>query len=385
MKEGLVYRSFEKCITQGKAPSKIKSKFYQASGSYPIISQEQDLISGYWDNAKDVFKHERPVIIFGDHTKNIKYIDFDFVVGADGVHILQPKDDIIPKYFYYAILAAKSKIRNLGYARHYKLLKEMEILISTLPEQKRIVSDLDTEFAKIENLKANAEKQLQSAKDLFQKALKEMMEPKEGWVEKKFDAIFDTITDFVAAGSFADLRKNVVYKNSPDYAQLVRTTDLKNQFRNSGFVYVSQSAYDYLWRVNLNEECIVLPNVGVNCGEVYYINPKCLPYSNNVLGPNAIMVRSSSFDNHFLSFLLQGQEAQNKLKGITSTMAQPKYNKTNLKTLYLHIPSEDNQRQQIADTLDNLSAKVKALQMNYEQTLTLCNDLKQALLKKVFE
>jgi len=383
MKEGWVYKKFEKCLVKVPKQKAVKTKQYLDEGLFPIVSQESSIISGYTNDEGLLYKHDKPIVIFGDHTKNIKYIDFDFVVGADGVHILLTKDDILPKFFFYELCSIK--LRNLGYARHYKLLKEKNITYPSLAEQQQIVSFLDSEFEKIDALKANAETQLQAAKDLFQKALKEMLTPKEGWEEKKFDTIFDTVTDFVAAGSFADLRKNVVYNDSPDYAQLVRTTDLKNQFRNGGFVYVSQSAYNYLWRVKLNEECIVLPNVGVNCGEVYFINPKSLPYSNNVLGPNAILVRSSLFDNHFLSLLLQGQEAQYKLKGITSTMAQPKYNKTNLKTLYLHIPSNTEQQQRIAAHLDALSAKVKQLQENCNETITLCNDLKQSLLKKIFE
>ncbi len=275
---------------------------------------------------------------------------------------------------------ATTGIHNIEYDKYLAI----DIPCLPLSEQQHIVARLDAAFAHIDELKANAEKQLNEARNLFQKALAKAMEPKEGWQEKLFTEIFETVTDFVAAGSFADLRKNVVYNDSPDYAQLVRTTDLKNQFLNDKFVFVSKSAFDYLWRVNLNEECVILPNVGVNCGEVYYVNPKNLPYKNNVLGPNAILVKSHKYDNSFLSFLLKGKEAQMQLKHITSSMAQPKYNKTNLKTLILHIPPLSEQ-QRIVARLDSLSENVRKYEEIQQKVIAECDALKQALLRKVFE
>ena len=107
--------------------------------------------------------------------------------------------------------------------------------------------------------------------------------------------VFETVTDYVAAGSFADIAANVKYLENPDFAQLVRTMDLKNNFTSSNEVYVDKKAFEYLYRVDLNQECIILPNIG-NCGEVYLVKPENLPYSHNVLGPNAILVRSKNFD-----------------------------------------------------------------------------------------
>lgn len=90
---------------------------------------------------------------------------------------------------------------------------------------------------------------------------------------KKLGEVVEIVTDFTAAGSFASNAKNVTYLKEPSYALLVRTTDLKQRFTNSdNFVYVDDHAFNYLWRVNLNNESIILPNVG-NCGEVYYSVP----------------------------------------------------------------------------------------------------------------
>ncbi len=156
---------------------------------------------------------------------------------------------------------------------------------------------------------------------------------------KNVGDICDTITDYTAAGSFADVAKNVKYINDGvGYAQLIRTTDLKSAFKNTDkFVYVDEHAFNYLWRVNLDSECLVLPNVG-NCGEVYYVTPDILPFSYNVLGPNSILVKSSIVDNRYLFHAFQSGNFQKKLAKITSTTGQTKFNKTNFKALSLPVP-----------------------------------------------
>ena len=120
----------------------------------------------------------------------------------------------------------------------------------------------------------------------------------EDWREEKIEDIFSVITDYVAAGSFADLSQNVVYSKSPDYAQLVRTKDIKSKFTNNDFVYINKSAYEYLWRVHFDKPIIIMPNIG-NCGEVYYLEPHMLPYKNSALGPNAIMLKKTTHDMKF--------------------------------------------------------------------------------------
>ena len=152
-----------------------------------------------------------------------------------------------------------------------------------------------------------------------------------------------TVTDYVAAGSFADIKDNVTYLNEIGYAQLVRTVDLKKKFANSDAVYVDENAFKYLWRVNLNEECIVLPNIGANIGEVYYIEPSDLPFANNVLGPNAILLKTDE-DNYFIFTSLNTDLFQNQLFENVGSSGQPKFNKTELKSIKLLIPSIEEQK-----------------------------------------
>ncbi len=139
---------FESCLQRIKVPYKLPKAEYLASGEFPVVSQESTLISGYHNEKENVFNVSKPVVIFGDHTQVLKYVDFDFVVGADGVKILLPIERIETKYFYYVLQSLMPK--GTGYARHYRLLKELEIYVPSLADQQRIVDKLDAAFAEID-------------------------------------------------------------------------------------------------------------------------------------------------------------------------------------------------------------------------------------------
>ena len=164
------------------------------------------------------------------------------------------------------------------------------------------------------------------------------------WEKHELGDICETITDFVAAGSFASLRENVKYYQEDNYAQLVRTVDLKKDFTNNDFVYVDEFAYDFLWRVQLKEPNIVLPNIGANIGEKYYVSPEDLPKEKNVLGPNAILLRSKCNDTHFVYFRLSTSSYDNEMKKLVGASGQPKFNKTDLKKVRLFMPSLKEQK-----------------------------------------
>jgi type I restriction enzyme S subunit len=129
--------------------AKIKRSAYQESGRYPIVDQSQVDIAGYTDDETQLYQGELPVVIFGDHTRVLKFVDFPFCVGADGTQLLRPIADNDIRYFYYAL--RNVDLTNYGYERHFKYLKEEEILVPPPAIQRRIAGILSAYDDLIEN------------------------------------------------------------------------------------------------------------------------------------------------------------------------------------------------------------------------------------------
>ena len=138
---------FSECVNKISIKHKIKQKHYLKNGKYPIIDQGQNFISGY-SNDELTINIKKPVIVFGDHTRCFKFVDFDFIAGADGIKILEPKEFFNEKLFYYFCLILD--FPNKGYSRHYQYLAKTIMRIPPLEIQKEIAARLDFSFDKIE-------------------------------------------------------------------------------------------------------------------------------------------------------------------------------------------------------------------------------------------
>ena len=126
---GWTIYDFPKTIVKNKVgrDNQINASEIKSSGKYPVIDQGQDYMAGYSDEKDKVFKPEQPLVIFGDHTRCFKYVDFPFIIGADGTKIITLNTTLFnPKFFYFQLL--NLNIPSRGYNRHFKLLKEQKML-----------------------------------------------------------------------------------------------------------------------------------------------------------------------------------------------------------------------------------------------------------------
>lgn len=114
---------------------------YLREGRFPVIDQGKAFIAGYVDDEARVCGGGRAAIIFGDHTRCVKFIDRPFCMGADGVKILRPKVEADLKYLYHYL--RQLRLPDAGYDRHFKYLKRTEVVLLPLPEQRRIAAILD--------------------------------------------------------------------------------------------------------------------------------------------------------------------------------------------------------------------------------------------------
>ncbi|MDP1727213.1 MAG: restriction endonuclease subunit S [Bacteroidota bacterium] len=123
-------------------PKGLNSKEIKSQGNYPVISQSKEFIIGYNDNENLLIKTDLPLVIFGDHSKTIKFIDQPFVIGADGVKLLKPKNIFDEKFFYYFLHGIITDTKDYG--RHYSLLRKGVVAkVENKAIQKFVVEFLD--------------------------------------------------------------------------------------------------------------------------------------------------------------------------------------------------------------------------------------------------
>jgi len=157
---------FEDVTKQGR---KIPTSDYHEIGAHPIIDQGQSAIAGYTDETDGLFT-DVPAIIFGDHTRVLKYVDTPCFLGADGVKLLKAKiANSNYKYLYYVL--SNANIPNTGYNRHFKWLKEVDIPLPNADEQQKIVDTLD----KVSELIALRKEQLTKLDQLIKSHLMERL------------------------------------------------------------------------------------------------------------------------------------------------------------------------------------------------------------------
>lgn len=148
---------------------KLPQKDYQSEGPYPVIDQGADLIGGYCADVKLLLPAEPPYIIFGDHTRCVKFFEAPFVQGADGVKVFHAGKDVDIRFAYWALKGLQ--LPDKGYSRHAKFLKESFFPLPPVDEQREIVSRIETAFARIDRLAAEAAKALKLLGRLDQRIL----------------------------------------------------------------------------------------------------------------------------------------------------------------------------------------------------------------------
>jgi restriction endonuclease S subunit len=122
---------------------KIEEYNILAEGKYPVITQDISCqIGGYTNNSNPI--NDLPLILFGDHSCAVKYIDYPFFRGADGTVLLKPNSDFIPKYYYYVIsYLVSSLIDNTKYERHNKYLQSLFVPCPAQETQQKIVAEIE--------------------------------------------------------------------------------------------------------------------------------------------------------------------------------------------------------------------------------------------------
>jgi type I restriction enzyme S subunit len=356
-------KPFEECIRKVTYSQKIQRKDFLDSGTFPVISQEESFINGYWENEADLFRISTPVILFGDHTKVFKFVDFDFVLGADGVKILQPAEFLVPRFFYYFLMSVD--LPDLGYARHYRLLSELTVSYPGKDEQRRIVNILDEAFEGIAAAKANAEKNLQNARALFDSYL-DFVFTKSQWPKL-------TLGDVCKFVGGSQPPKSVFEKApSPDSVRLIQIRDYKS---DKNVVFIPRS----LARRYCTKDDVMIGRYG----------PPIFQILRGLEGAYNVALMKAEPDEKLITkdflfyFLRHSAILEYVIFHAERAAGQIGLNKETLEPYPIAVPPLADQRE-IVKTIKAIEVETRRLESIYQRKLAALDELKQSLLHQAF-
>jgi type I restriction enzyme S subunit len=367
MKEGWTYKKIGEVanVIHGKNQKEVLSE----DGQYPIYGSG-GTVMGY---ATD-YLCEAGATILGrkGSINNPKFIEERFW-NVDTAFGITPKDDNCSKYIYYFITSIDWLSKNTGTtlpSLTQQVVKDVIIPIPLPSEQQSIVDYLDSSFAKIDAMKANAEKALNEAKALFQASLKEMLEPKEGSKLSTIGDLFDTYSggtptksnkEYYEGGSIPWLRSGEVCQKDIIQTEMFIT--------EKGLKESSAKYYP--------ENTVVVAMYGATAAQVGILRIKATS-NQAVCG----ILPHKDFLPEFVYYWFSSIE--DKLAAQAQGGAQPNISQQKIKKVAIPIYSLTEQ-QTIVNTLDSLKSKVDKLQENYDMISQECDALKQAILRQVFE
>lgn len=198
----------------------------------------------------------------------------------------------------------------------------------------------------------------------------------EEWTVGRVKDVISLLTDYTANGSFGDLAKNVQYLDD-GYARLVRLTDLRENLTNANGIFIDEPTFNYLAKSKLKSGDILVANVGAYSG-LFCEMPKVeYPCS---LAPNMFLIRTNKrMIQHFLFYVGSSNFVWEQLVQKAVSSAQPKLNKTDIKTTFLPIPPIDEQ-QRIADFLDEKCGEIDSIRSDIQKQIDILNDYKKSVI-----
>ena len=376
MKEGWEYKRLKDVATFTRGLTYSKNDEAEISNNIVLRSNNVDLSTGKLNF--DELKYLRPEFSIPEekkvkkgsllmcmsngskiHLGKVALINEDYPYAFGGfMALVTPSEELNPQFFHYSLSSPEYKdfIKKLSEGANINNIKVKELELFTIPipplsEQQSIVDYLDSAFAKIDAMKANAEKRLNEAKALFQASLKEMLEPKEGWEEKYLKDIAQYSigltykpTNVCNDGTIV-LRSSNIQEGKLDLKDIVRVN------------------------ANIKEDLYVRTGDILMCsrnGSARLVGKVCIipEIKEKMTYGTFMMIIRSAYNPLLYHYFDTGLFRSHEVK--------------------LNLPPVTEQQSIIA-TLDSLKSKVDRLQANYEKISQECDALKQAILRQVFE
>ena len=402
MKEGWEYKKLGECFISINNGANIK----QIKGAKGIPVTRIETLSndkfnrermGYAD-ILDASPYSSYILNDGDilmsHINSMKFLgravqyskkENETIIHGMNLLRLVPTKDVLSSFLVYQFYTAffRNQIVSISHQSVNQAsfnttnLKNLKLKVPTLSEQQSIVDYLDSAFAKIDAMKANAEKRLNEAQALYQASLKEMLEPKEGWEEKTLLAL----TSKIGSGATPKGGRKVYIDEG---CHLIRSMNVQyNEFKYEDLAHITDEAAEQLKGVEIQENDVLFNITGASIARCCVVPTDALPARVNQ--HVSILRLKQDVLPRFLSYILNSPKHQRELLEIGEAgSTRQALTKTDLENHVICYPNIDSQTK-LLYTLDSLKSKVDKLQENYEKISQECDALKQAILRQVFE
>ena len=286
--------------------------------------------------------------------------------------------DVLPLYLhrclYYLYVSGATEslqsytigLRNLD----FKGYLDLDIPIPPLPEQKRIVAKIDAAFEKIGKLKANAERNLANAKELFQSALDQAMRPKPGWVEKRLGEVCKTTSggtpiksrpEYYDGGTIPWLRSGEVCRKDISETEMFITP-----------LGVANSSAKLM-----PPDTVVVAMYGATAAQVGILRIEATT-NQAVCG----ILPNDKFRPEFLYYYFRS--IQDKLAARAQGGAQPNISQQKIKETTVPLISLSEQ-DEIVTCLTRATDEIELLQRHYTRQIADCAEMRQSVLREAFE
>ena len=391
MKKGWEYKKLgEVCKTYaGGTPLKTCKEYYDG-GTIPwlrsgevcrkyIDSTELFITQKGMDNSSAKYYPVNTIVVamYGATAAQVGILKIESTSNQAVCGIL-PNDRFVPEFLFYWFTYIKDFLASQAQGGAQPNISQVKIKNLTTPvpplsEQKEIVEYLDSSFAKIDKLKENAAKNLEEAKALFQSALKDALEPKEGWEEKTLKEVAN-----YRRGSFPQPYGNSEWYDGEDSMPFVQVAELQED--SFALIMPTKKRISKLAQPLsvFVPEGIVLVSLQGSIGKVGITQNNC--YVDRTVA--IFQSYKLPVDSHFFAYQLKERFAIERLKARGTTIKT--ITKEEFANFTIMLPPLSEQ-QSIVSFLDSLNEKVNTLQQNYSRICDECDALKQAILRQVFE
>lgn len=312
-------------------PIKIQKTDFGINGKFPIIDQSQNEIAGWTNDESSLIDPSKPLIIFGDHTCAVKYVEKPFAQGADGIKIIQTSDSLLPKFLFY--LLEVNPIISDGYKRHFSKLKEVKIPLPPLEIQEQIVAELD-----------GYQKIIEGAKQITQNWKPKIdIDPK--WQVK---AVSDVAKLEYGIGEAA--------KDSGEF-RYIRITDIgdNGELKNSNKKYIDETSESKKYLLKKGD--VLVARTGATFGKtVYFDEDEKSAFAGFLIRFNFDKNKISS--KYFWCFA-QSDNYWEQAKSLMTGGGQPQFNANAVGQITIPLPSIETQKQ-IVEKIEEERALVES-------------------------